>query len=174
MSEFRLKQVVTYTDCLRCQQCCKFDHLYRNFAPVISPEQKRAMVAEGLLTPGQVRRRKDGNYSIRLVKGKKEKGLQCSCLGENMACTVQERKPFDCLLYPFVLVQGRRKGEVFMAVDDTCPKIAKLRGTERFRKHKEYLRRVFTKPGMVDFIRHNPFVVERYQKHLKRQFRIRL
>ena len=86
-----------------------------------------------------------------------------------MECTLQKSKPFDCALYPFVLMRTKEKN-ILMMVDETCPKIAKVKDSDEFMAHVQYLRKKFCTQGMGEFLLRNPHVVEPAQKGLKELF----
>ncbi|HLD87093.1 MAG TPA: hypothetical protein VJB12_03430 [Candidatus Nanoarchaeia archaeon] len=170
MPEPQLRQIVSYDDCKACGQCCKFDDYYRTkFSPALSPEKKDELISSKRIGEDQVVRKKDAH---RLRFDRKKNGeYHCSCLGKGMECTLQKAKPFDCALYPFVLMRAK-EGKVLMMVDETCPKIAKIKDSDEFLAHAQYLRKEFCTQGMGEFLSRNPQVVEPAQKGLKELFAV--
>ena len=164
----KLKQIVSYGDCRECRQCCKFDDYYRTkFSPTIPKGQSERLISSGILGKEQLVEKEGG---LRLKFLRQQNGeYHCSCLGKGMECTLQKSKPFDCALYPFVLMRTKEKN-ILMMVDETCPKIAKVKDSDEFMAHVQYLRKKFCTQGMGEFLLRNPHVVEPAQKGLKELF----
>ena len=118
-SMIEFKQFLNSEYCLKCKQCCIFEDT--SWLPhLLSDDRKNLAKSE--------------------VCAKKFKnGLEC-CEFMNKSdhtCIVYEKRPFECRLYPFLLIDNQ--GPLDLAVHLGCPYVlSKVNGKE-FSEYCEYL-----------------------------------
>ncbi|MBQ3919019.1 MAG: hypothetical protein II695_05045 [Oscillospiraceae bacterium] len=112
---------LTPTDCAECRQCCVFDRYGLWDTPVITEENAQAIRAmrDDIHFIG----RPDAGYIFNM--GQYESGDMCRCpaLGAH-GCTLDENKPFDCQIWPYMAV--RHEGKIYAAVSELCPVYSRI------------------------------------------------
>lgn len=85
----------------------------------------------------------------------------CPCFDEPAnKCRIYPRRPFDCALYPFLLV---RKDElVYLAIDKKCPYAASNSGTFKTALYKGYLKRSLQSKQFIVLAKNNPEIAGDY------------
>ena len=85
-----------------------------------------------------------------------------SCGGEHLcsffnpsdhACKIYSLRPFECRLYPFVLI--KQKKQVVVSVHLACPFIQQKRATQDFDDYVVYLKKFFQNPEVLAFLKRN-------------------
>ncbi|MDD5589935.1 MAG: YkgJ family cysteine cluster protein [Candidatus Portnoybacteria bacterium] len=136
----KIKTLLGRKECAGCDDfCCKFEKSGRDAAPIFLPEE-RALVSreadgQGFLKPFK----KTDASQIVLRKGGEKEYFCPFFMKEKRLCSIQEKKPFDCLFFPFAFMRGK-KGGVYIACFNKkiCPGLAKLKEGQ-FEKYVEYL-----------------------------------
>jgi len=140
-----LKQFVPSSTCLACDGCCRFSEENSSWRPCLTKEEK--------VLPDFGEERQDSQGCLKTVSH--DNGYICSCLdARKNACTVYANRPFDCALYPFLLIDFEDSPS--LAVHLNCPFVQEAWDSELFSTHAGYLKDVFSQPQMIDLLRNNP------------------
>lgn len=151
-----MKQLVLPRGCSSCKYCCEFSPECSYFSPLFTKEQKDEALKRGL-NNDNFKKVDKGLYTVIL---KKEKGyLVCPLLDrKNWECRINGCKPFDCSLYPFILMRDK-KGKAVIGVFKNCPGINKMVGGKAFQEYVYYLKKTFESEEFKEFI-------QKYPKHI--------
>ena len=145
-------QFVTQEVCLSCEGCCRFQASDSCWRPKLLkreqfPEFKGRLTDEGIL------------------KTLPYKEIQ-KCIffyeSDNI-CKVYPMRPFECHLYPFLLV---KKGEnVGLSVHLACPYVQDHRGDKEFEDYVEYLKKFFLEGEAKELLRDYTRIANDYLEH---------
>ncbi len=123
--------------CLTCDGCCRFREAGTCWQPKITPEEKQqaARVSPGIENALKRVGQKEGALPV----VPHEDYFICHFFSPpNNACGIYSARPFECRLYPFLLLRtaaGPRLG-----VHLLCPHVAEARGTESWTDYLKYLK----------------------------------
>lgn len=139
----KLKKLLNFEDCLKCRECCKFKKGEAAWAPIFSRAEIDAIVREYKIKPAWRKYKKSINsFRPRLVKSQKDIGLYvCPFLDrQRYSCMIEKLKPFDCRIWPFVLMRNRKKEAINLVYYGRkyCPGLENI-GRRRFETYKKYL-----------------------------------
>ena len=111
--------LLTEQDCAGCRLCCKFDSYGLWQTPVICKELASKILQEYLPMARFIRR--EGHFIMRFEKEAQEDIYPCPLLEPEHGCIMGEEKPFDCMIWPFMLMEleGRR----VVTLSPICPVI---------------------------------------------------
>ncbi|MBU1045063.1 MAG: YkgJ family cysteine cluster protein [Candidatus Omnitrophica bacterium] len=122
----KIKQYLNSNFCLECKECCKFEDDI--WLPHLLKADEKAL----------------GIACVKARKGS-DSSLICKFLEETEhKCRVYERRPFECALYPFLLV--RRNGDLDLVVHLGCPYILNNVNTQEFEQYSAYLCQALLEP----------------------------
>jgi len=158
----QLKRFVPSDVCLACSGCCRFPEAQSVWGPFFLFEEIR-LLAEAGLVPSCLFTHPDyaagrGAW-INLME--EDGHFFCPCLAaDRHTCRIYAHRPFDCRLYPFILV--REATGLFLAVDEKCPYVQKQADAAAFRGHVAYLTRLLSGSQGVAFLRAHPDIVQDY------------
>lgn len=148
-------------DCTACRGCCVFDREALFFAPLVTPEERRAIEKHRALSRGRSRalfKAEKGIWQLRMAPWKKRH--KCPFLDDaTWLCGIYEVRPFDCRVYPYLPMwdgSGRTVTVAFHTggcpVHENHPRSkagAALRAFVR-KMNSAPVRRLFTRhPGLV-------------------------
>ncbi|MDD3374248.1 MAG: YkgJ family cysteine cluster protein [Candidatus Omnitrophica bacterium] len=126
-----LKQFVDQETCLACRGCCRFYEEKSLWRPKLT-KQEAAYVSEEII---------DEDYRVKSVVSGSQ--YLCSFLDEKTSlCRKYVERPFECVLYPFVLVKDNDK--VMVAVHLACPFVQEKRASGEFSQYRENLKNFFS------------------------------
>ena len=156
-----LKQFVPQEVCLKCDGCCRFKEKDSVWRPRVlegeSVAVKRRLADEIFLketmdTRGRLRATSHCNHFF------------CAFFkAEDNTCGVYGFRPFECQLYPFVLV--KESGQIVVCVHHSCPFIQEKGDTKEFREHVEYLKDFFNQKDTRQWIHDNFKFIETYEPY---------
>lgn len=107
-----IAQILDSATCLACQGCCRFSARDSVWSPLLLKEEMSA----GVIPADMI----GINRRIRLVADTLDRCFVCPLLNvKDDTCSVYDRRPFECRLYPFVL--AATNDGVWLAVDPHCP-----------------------------------------------------
>ncbi len=136
-----LKQFVPQSVCLQCEGCCRFqtaDSLWR-------PKWDQRPFID------------DDDYVKTVVDCGKH---LCRFLNPgNGKCGVYSQRPFECVLYPFVLARSREGVKVYVHL--ACPYVQDHQG-EVLQEYAAYLRGLFTTEKGSDFLKRHQRLIADY------------
>jgi Fe-S-cluster containining protein len=105
---------------------------------------------------------------IRLIRDPGGEGFFCPFLRiEDNTCVLYAVRPFECLLYPFVI--NRRDGRIFLAVDANCPfaeEMVRVSGKGAgggWENYIAYLEDLLNKEPQCGLLKRNPHIIQTYK-----------
>ncbi len=149
-----LKQFVPAEVCLSCQGCCRYHQKDTPWAPLFLLRESAELTEDNIVPCclfSSSNNKKDeyggGQADVRApVKVnliEHEDSYICPCFDyEANKCKIYANRPFDCQLYPFILV--RRGLKVYLAADENCPYIKKEIKAKNTQDYIKYLVDFFT------------------------------
>ena len=147
------KQVIPSRTCLSCKFCCRFSKPDTAWQPHLASDEISILTKRGF---------KNKIFKQTVKLDKLGKIFCCSFFyPQGNSCKVYRLRPFECRLYPFVLVAG--KNRISLAVHLACPFILENINTRKFKKHVEYLKRYFARKSCREFIKANPVIAQNYR-----------
>ncbi|MDD5004998.1 MAG: YkgJ family cysteine cluster protein [Candidatus Omnitrophica bacterium] len=156
------KQLVPQDFCLSCDVCCRFTEPQTIWAPLFTKEEIEYLVEKDILPPlvftghPENQTKKDKNkissaQRINLVNYKDY--FICPCFDVfDSHCKIYAERPFECQLYPFLLV--RKSNKFYLAMDKKCPYLNKVQKNQ-LKTYTDYLRKEFAKKKVLSFLRQN-------------------
>ncbi len=114
-----MQQIITHDQCKRCQECCRFRENRQYFAPVFTPDEVEA-ARTAAPTVNATFKPVDGDlFQIQLQPALyPDENYQyvCPFLDEaGYACTIYEVRPFDCRIWPLIILKIRETGKIMLA-----------------------------------------------------------
>ena len=157
-------QFVSQEVCLSCDGCCRFAEKNSSWRPKVAREKIDECYRQELDEDGY-------------IKATERRGrIQCVFFQpEDHTCHVYERRPFECRLYPFLLM--RKGDDVAVGVHLSCPYIQEKWQETEFRHYVEELQRYFQKQEVLEFIRRNQELLGNYsgcEQEVERLFELPL
>ena len=122
-----LKQLIPTGYCLKCNICCRFGQKNSVYAPKFLPREASCL----------------GGTSFYLNKLKQYKTSTLNndifiCeffLPSTNTCSIYEKRPLDCQLYPFMLTYDKTYENIILVADTKCPYIKDAIQLEEYVKH---------------------------------------
>lgn len=155
--------------CLSCQGCCRFNAVNSQWRPKISQEEIDAVhqtleLGNKIYSPATV----DQEHFLKANKIPKQHRLMADCKCtffdiENNTCRIYKHRPFDCRLYPFLLVI--KDGAYFVGVHLNCPFIAETRHQKVFKNHVEKLKKFFVQPDVLEYFKRHKFLAGEFTEY---------
>lgn len=149
-----MKQFVSQEYCLQCDICCRFTENPTAWAPKFTHSEVVKAVEENALPPELFTQ---ANYHagdttvfpIQLLDC--SGGFRCPCFSvSDNHCLIYHHRPFECRLYPFMLL--KKKNQFFVAYDLKCPYITSA-DKKQFQLYKDYLEEEFKRQAFVSFLK---------------------
>lgn len=140
----KIKQIVPQEICLICDGCCRFIEKESLWRPVFTPEEKSRINNNLSL---------DKDHKINVIHYKKTNICPCFSVEQNL-CKVYNLRPFDCQLYPFLLIRSGSK--VCLGLDQKCPFTKTFLSDKGRDKYIRYLEKELTSENTKDWLRNNP------------------
>ncbi|MCX7926637.1 MAG: YkgJ family cysteine cluster protein [Candidatus Omnitrophica bacterium] len=130
--------------CLACKGCCRFSQPQSVWIPRLLQEEVPVLQKINIiLLPNQTTE------------------YYCEFLDTTTnQCRIYKQRPFDCQLYPFVLLGKDNK--VFLAVDPQCLFVQQFGGRLEFEAFSRQLLHYLNTRLLKEIIRRNPQVVQDY------------
>jgi len=128
-----LKSCLSSSACLECRGCCCF--------------------ASEAWLPHLLEHEKEALKIIRVHGQEDDTGmLVCEFLNKNdHYCRIYAQRPFECRLYPFLLVLRPDK-TIDLAAHLACPFVVTMAEGELFKAYTRYLRDFFKNPAVLDLL----------------------
>ncbi len=157
-----LKRFVPSDVCLACSGCCRFSEAQSPWAAFFLYDEIRRLTEEDVIPSCLFTHAKAAAGRGAWIHLTEENGqFLCPCLDtDRHTCRIYPYRPFDCRLYPFLLVRG--DGKICLAVDKKCPYVQRQDGSAAFAEHAAYLAQVFSGPQGSAFLRAHPDIVQDY------------
>jgi Fe-S-cluster containining protein len=152
-----MKQFVSSAFCLKCKLCCRFVHRDSVWIPHLT-DQDISVLSKDTEAHHFISRQK----TIDPVPMMDKDLYVCPLFTTaNSKCRIYETRPFECLLYPFLI--NRKEGMPFLAVDINCPYVEERLGLPEFKSYVTYLTDLLTSPEWLAILRANPGIVHSYE-----------
>ena len=157
-------QIISSKDCKGCNdKCCRFaPHLLR-FSPIFTEEEFNKVVKKSF-SRGLFKKVSKDIYQLRLRK-KEEGHYICPFLTEDDKCSIQKIKPYECEIWPFILMRGKGKNrnKVYLMIDEAneCHAIEKA-SKEKIKKYIKYLKKYLESGRTIKLFRKYPKVISDY------------
>lgn len=146
-----LKQWVPSWVCLSCEVCCRFESPASRWRPRLGENEQQLSAVYPAGKKGGLQIEPSGY----LKTEKHGDGWHCVFFNrKDQTCGVYGNRPFECRLYPFLLVRqdGRRK----LAVHLACPFIGCGGHSPELVAYVDYLKNYFQDAEVLRFLRENP------------------
>lgn len=160
-----MKQIVHHEQCKRCGECCRFREDRQDFAPIFTVEELDAIrhVREDLpeFMPFKAT---DNIFQIRLKKAEKPTPYYpyvCPFLDEEAyRCTIYDVRPFDCRVWPFIVLRVKETGEVLLAhfTESACLALAEAQPKD-FSAYEAYMEQMVSSEAFLAFLRKYPQLI---------------
>jgi len=155
-----LTQYVPSEVCLACDGCCRFKEEDSRWRPVVAPEEMTSAVQEGLARYILTKEALDQKNRIKTTRCH-DGTYQCRFFSpDGNICTIYAYRPFECRLYPFVLMRQRQG--IVLTVHLSCPHIQNTRNLMEFDRYVLYLKKFFQMAKVRRFIRKNAALIDDY------------
>ena len=154
-----LKQFVPSSVCLACEGCCRFYDERSPWRPKAGPGENFGAGLRSLDGPpdGVL---DAGSYVMAVPEGER---WRCRFLdGPSNTCGIYPGRPFECRLYPFLLV--RHEGRFLVALHLSCPFAQKYYGTPVLDGYAAYLKDFLSSPSSSGFLRGNRALFSDYRE----------
>ncbi len=106
--------------CAACKICCGFDNTDLWEMPVMLKKSAERLTA---LKPETKFIEKDGGYVVNAGELKDDELFYCPALDFEKGCILGDDKPFDCLIWPFRIMETDCKSFRMITVSPVCPEI---------------------------------------------------
>ncbi|MBM4040768.1 MAG: DUF2156 domain-containing protein [Planctomycetes bacterium] len=151
--------------CLACDVCCRFASPTACFIPFFTA----AEAADCGLPIADCQLAEGGSPSpgVRPVVGPDGVGWRCPCRrAESQECTVYERRPLDCRLYPFVLMFDAAGSQVWLGLDEVCPFARQHHADSVLLAAADGAAKLLDGP-LADTIAASPGIISRFHGHIR-------
>lgn len=160
-----MRQIVHHEQCQRCRECCRFRANRQDFAPIFTADELAAIRQTADTMPEFVPfKNSDNIFQIRLQAAKYPDPVYpyvCPFLDEDKyACTIYDTRPFDCRVWPFIVLKLTDTGEVRLAhfTGDACLALEEA-SMEDFGEYEAYMIRLVTSADFLEFLRQHPELI---------------
>lgn len=163
-----LKQYVPSEVCLSCDGCCRFKDGQSDWRPKVADEEMASAVKEGLASHIFFKEVLDEGHQIKTIRCHDGAHICRFFFLEGNVCTIYAFRPFECQLYPFVLM--RQNDKIVLAVHLNCPHIQATHPSADFDRYVAYLQQFFQQKNVMQFIGRNSSLISdyaAYQEELK-------
>jgi len=145
------KQFVPSKFCLSCDVCCRFSEADSAWSPALTD-------TDILKLPKELINQKN-KFELKSYKDV----YLCPCFRlEDNRCRVYQSRPFDCSLYPFLLV--KKDNKFFLGVDLKCPFLQDKQNSHEFQGFVKYLLAFLGQEDIKELIKINPQIIGDYQE----------
>lgn len=163
-----LKQLVPEEFCLRCDVCCRFPEAHTVWSPLFTKSEIKHLVDKDILPPLLFTLAQDNLAKSKATQHKTQRidliaykdYFICPCFNpSDNKCKIYTNRPFECVLYPFLLVRKGKKS--FLAVDKKCPYVENL-SQDEIKTYSDYLKKELNKKSVKSFLEDNPELFAEY------------
>lgn len=153
-----LKQFVPSSYCFKCKSCCVFESTQTTWRPLMAQEER---LRSCLVSPGKCfdNAAVDPDGYVKTVN-EQGKGRCAVFHDKEYVCNFYETRPFECRIYPFMLVE--KEGKPFLAAHLNCPFVSEHWRDEMFEEYVEYLMNYIEQPAVKNFISRNRNIARPY------------
>lgn len=166
-----MRQIIHHEQCKRCRECCRFRENRQDFAPIFTTEEIETISSVVETLPEFLPFKQTENiFQIRLKKAKYEDPVYpyvCPFLDEeNYQCSIYDVRPFDCRIWPFILLKVSETGDVQLAhfTGNACLALEEV-SAEDFRAYEAYMEQYVTSVEFLNFLKEHPELIWEYESH---------
>ncbi len=168
-----LKQLIPSETCLACEICCRYPDRQSSMAPVFSLKEQQKGVELGLPKQSFPISEPGRGARIRVTEG--ESCYRCPAfVPRTHECTIYPERPFDCQLYPFLLMFNQEKSNIYLVMDPLCPFIQThydpLSPLNPLEAYSQYLYEYLSRSDVIQWICQNQNLVSEYQDSMIRVY----
>jgi Fe-S-cluster containining protein len=160
-----LLQLINTNFCKECKDCCRFHPENAHYAPAFTPKDKKYIIERLGFSKDLFYKNYNNEWTVKFEQ-KEGKYILCPFL-KNERCAVQKIKPFNCLLYPFILMESKDRKKIVVAFDDGCKAVKKQKLAVAFKEKLKFLEKLFNSEKELKKIAKLRSHVEPYQGHYK-------
>jgi len=172
-SASRMKQIVHHEQCQRCHECCRFRADRQDFAPIFTAGEVETIRQAYEVSPRGASRpfpefvpfkATDNVFQIRLKKAEVEDPVYpyvCPFLDEqNYACSIYEVRPFDCRIWPFIILKVSDTGQIMLAhfTGNACLALQEV-DPQDFDEYERYMEGLVTSEAFLNFLHAHPELI---------------
>jgi len=155
--ELSLKQFVSSEVCLKCNGCCRYKEADSAWRPKLGAGDQGALAE--LITAGDVL---DAQAYIKTIQVCGEHF--CKFLnGNDNTCSIYTKRPFECLLYPFIISQAPDAVKVYVHL--ACPYVQDHMPRAEFDAYVVYLKEFFRRDDIRQFLSLNKTMFHDYSAY---------
>lgn len=160
-SHAELPQIVPSSTCLRCDVCCRFPDPDSALRPYFTAEDIELAVAAGV---GRSAFSNSHGSQVTLVPDQRNEGYQCPAFDPATShCTIYDRRPFDCRIYPLALMWNEAHDQVVLGWDTKCPFLRDQVPAD-IHRHAVQVMELVNQPNVVKMLGAHPRLVGRFQE----------
>lgn len=149
------QQFVPSTFCLKCDGCCRFKQAQSPWRPKITSEEKKPAGEKQVFPETSI----DPNDFFSTVPY--QDSHICSFFDPgHHACEIYGHRPFECMIYPFVLSKNKKGQGLFVHVN--CPYVQETQGSPAFLDYQAYLQDFLRQDPVRSFLKKNPDLFGQY------------
>ncbi|MBM4311100.1 MAG: YkgJ family cysteine cluster protein [Deltaproteobacteria bacterium] len=119
-----ITDIVNSVDCLNCRGCCWFSIGEEHLLPFFGQQEINSLDTE---EQKKLHKTSEGLFQAESITSKVKKGVRiCAFLEEvSHKCSIYEKRPLDCLLWPFdvIRLKNRKQSSIYLSVvsNQMCP-----------------------------------------------------
>lgn len=166
-----MKQANEKNVCMQCRECCVFadDEIY--FGPVATNSEKKTLLKIGKKNSSF---EEHGNlHKIKLVKHGGHN--RCPFLDtKTWLCTVYDKRPFDCKLYPYIITWDKSKRNIVLCHQTEMCKAHQTKDSKEHDAYRDYVIQYLCTPEVVNMLRENPELIWDYDKDFDECYKFRI
>ena len=147
----QIKQLVPSNICLDCDVCCRFTESKSPWSPFFTKKEITNLVEKDILPPMLFSGHSYQGEHINLLEYKGCFICPCFTPGDHN-CKIYLNRPFECVLYPFILIKSKNK--FYLAMDKKCPYFTQVK-KEELDDYIDYLKKEFSKKTAEDYFKEN-------------------
>jgi uncharacterized protein len=156
-----LPQIVPSSTCLRCDVCCRFPDPDSALRPYFTGEDIEQAIAAGVDRAAFSDRH---GCQVTVVPDRQNNGYQCPAFDPATShCTIYDRRPFDCRIYPLALMWSEAHDQVVLGWDTKCPFLREQVPAD-IHRHAVQVMTLLDQPGVVKMLGAHPRLIGQFQE----------
>jgi Fe-S-cluster containining protein len=160
-SSLELPQIVPSSTCVKCEVCCRFPDPDSALRPYFTSEDIDSAISGGLESGSFLDRR---GSSVALIPDRGGDGYLCPAFDQSTShCTIYDRRPFDCRIYPLALMWNEAHDQVLLGWDTKCP-FLRERVPREIERHAAEVKALLDHPEAIQRLGAHPRLIGRYQE----------
>ena len=156
-----LPQIVPSSTCLRCDVCCRFPDPDSPLRPYFTGEEIEQVVAAGM---ARTAFSDQHGCQVTVVPDRQGDGYQCPAFDPATShCTIYDRRPFDCRIYPLALMWNKAHDQVLLGWDTKCPFLRDQVPAD-IHRHAAQVMTLLDQASIVKMLGAQPRLIGRFQE----------